>query len=100
MAAKKKKEMDAEIERVKKDFEEKQKKKKDKEKEKGKDKDKDKKDDDKEEKKPEDKVTYFWVQYAHLSTDSLLEIRRIHNSSTGRRTKSVCSSKDLLSTAC
>jgi hypothetical protein len=62
VAAKKKKEMGAEIERVKKEFEEKQKKKKEKEKEKGKDKDKDKKDDGKEEKKPEDKVTYYWVQ--------------------------------------
>ncbi|KAN0108130.1 DUF1742 domain containing protein [Hyaloscypha variabilis] len=55
VAAKKKKEMDAEIERVKKEFEEKQKKKKDKEKEKEKEKDKDKKDEKKDEKKPEDK---------------------------------------------
>lgn len=58
LAAKKKKEMDAKIERVKKEFEEKQKKKKDKEKEKEKDKDKDKNQDDKkDDKKSEDKVT-------------------------------------------
>ena len=58
VAAKKKREMDAEVERVKKEFEEKQKKKKDKEKEKEKekDKDKDKKDEKKEHTKSDDKV--------------------------------------------
>lgn len=56
MAAKEKKEIDAEIERLNKEFKEKQRKKKDKEKEKEKDKDKDKKEDDKkDDKKPEDK---------------------------------------------
>lgn len=84
VAARKKKEMDAEIERVKKEFEEKQKK-KEKEKEKDKKKAKDKKDDDKkEEKKPEDKVTCYAGQYAHSRTDAFLEIRRCYSSNTGR----------------
>lgn len=59
LAAKEKKEIYAEIERLNKEFKEKQKKKKDKEKEKEKDKDKDKEDDKKDDKKPEDKVTIF-----------------------------------------
>lgn len=61
VAAKKKKEMEAEVERVKQEFEEKQKKKKEKEKQKEeKDKkDKDKKDDEKEDAKPEEKVPSF-----------------------------------------
>lgn len=66
VAAKKKKEMEAEIERVKQEFEEKQKKKKDKEKDK--DKDKDKKADEKEDKKSEDKVetSYYMHQKMEL----------------------------------
>ncbi|KAI0406363.1 DUF1742-domain-containing protein [Xylaria palmicola] len=60
VAAKKKKEMDDEVERLKKEYEEKQRKKKEKEADKEKDKDKDKekqKDDDKDEKKKEDSTS-------------------------------------------
>jgi len=56
VAAKKKKQMEEEVEKVKKEFEEK-KKKKEKEKEKSKDKDKDKDDEKKDEKKDDEKVT-------------------------------------------
>jgi len=55
VAAKKKREMEAEVQRVKQEFEEKQKKKKEKEQEKGTQKDKDTKDEKKDEKKPEEK---------------------------------------------
>lgn len=95
--------MDAEVERVKKEYEEKQKQKKEKEKEKekgkGKDKDKDKKDDEKKEEKAEEKVIHYQEQYSRSLTDSPTEIRRSHDSSTGRRTQSICSSQGLLSAA-
>lgn len=64
IAAKKKQELDAEVERVKKEFEEKQKKKneREKDKEKGKDKDKDKDKDKKDDKPVDEKVSCILVQ--------------------------------------
>ncbi len=56
VAAKKKREMEAEVQRIKQEFEEKQKKKKEKDQEKESQKDKDTKDEKKDEKKPEEKV--------------------------------------------
>ncbi|KAE8453116.1 hypothetical protein EG329_012303 [Mollisiaceae sp. DMI_Dod_QoI] len=55
VAAKKKREMEAEVQRIKQEFEEKQKKKKEKDQEKESQKDKDTKDEKKDEKKPEEK---------------------------------------------
>jgi hypothetical protein len=96
--------MEAEVERLKQEFEEKQKKKKEKEKEKEKSKDKDKdkdKKDEKEDEKPEEKVRLKSPNKDHpidiyLDTE---EVRRSYTHANARgRTSSLCSQEVFLPT--
>jgi hypothetical protein len=99
--------MEAELERVKQEFEEKQKKKKEKEKEKekekgkgkGKDKDKNKKDDDDEEGKPEEKVDSSCAVCPGSTTNKIAEeSREFYHLVTRGRASRFCTEKSFLST--